>query len=46
MRAALIVAGVIVVLAGAGLIALLVYAGSIQSGAEEVRIELEDTFPE
>ncbi len=47
MRAALIAIGAFVVLAGAGLIALLVHAESIESGQGEVRIELrQDAFPE
>lgn len=46
MRAVLILTGVVVVLAGAGLIALLVYAETIQADQGEVRVELEDNFPE
>lgn len=46
MRAALIGIGVLVVVVVAVLAALLIYAETIQSGDEEVRIELEDTFPE
>lgn len=46
MRAWVIIAGIVIVLAGAGFIALLIYGDSIQSDQGEVRIELEDTFPE
>jgi len=46
MRAALIAIGVVVVAALAALVALLIYAETIQSGQGDVRIELEDTFPE
>lgn len=46
MRAALIIVGILVVLGGAGLVALLIYGGAVQSEQGEVRIELEDNFPE
>jgi len=46
MRAALIIVGALVVLLIAGFVALLVYAETIRPDEGEVRIELEDTFPE
>lgn len=46
MRAVLVIIGIVVVLGGAGLIALLIYADTIQADQGEVRIELEDNFPE
>lgn len=46
MRIGLILIGTVIVLLAAGFIALLVYAETIQSDQGEVRIELEDNFPE
>lgn len=46
MRAIMIVIGLVVVLGLAAFIALLVVAATIEPEQGEVRIELEDTFPD